>query len=136
MVPPERERLTSFCRLLLDIISVGVTDEYLLWPMHWHDWGSRSNYHLYYRLRQSYGDFKQIHQSPGHLFLGHETPDIVTFTELALLFGWDFHLMPGLGDWGAYHDDELLIIYSNEPRLLEIAKPALAKFGIDWRKHG
>ena len=135
MVPPQRERLTNFCRLLSDIIPIGITGDCLLWVIHWDDWGSQANYHLYYRLRQSYSDFRQIYQAPGHVFLAHETHDIISFTELAFLFGWDFHLLSGSGDWGAYHDDELLIIYSNEPSMLEIAKSALANIGIEWRKH-
>lgn len=135
MVPPERERLTDFCRLLADIIPIGLDDECLLWLIHGRDWGSQANYHLYYRIRQSYGDFRQIHQAPGHLFLGHETPDVVTFSELAFLFGWDFQLLTGSADWGAYHDDELLIIYSREAHLLEIATSALENRKIEWRKH-
>jgi len=55
---------------------------------------------------------------------------------LALLFGWYFHLLDGSGQWGAYHDDELLIIYSSQATMLGIAKASLTKFGLEWRKHG
>ncbi len=136
MVPPARDRLTAFCRLLVDLVPVGVTDAFLLWAMHWHDWGSTTNTHLYYRLRQSYADLRQLYQAPGHAFLGHEIPDAVSFVELALLFGWDFHLLSSFGDWGVYHDDELLIIYSSEAVLMDIAKASVTEFGLEWREHG
>ena len=132
MVPPQRERATAFCRLLAKIIPHNGTAECLLWPLQGRDWGLRANYHLYYRLRQSYADFRQLHQAPGHLFLSHETDDLITFVELALLFGWDFLLLLDSTDWGAFHDDELLIVHSSEPISMEVTKTALTNFSIAW----
>jgi hypothetical protein len=65
--------------------------EYGIWP-------SSENLHLYYRLRQSYGDNRPLPEAPGHYFLRHETADLVTFIDLALQFGWGGHLFPGLDD--------------------------------------
>ena len=44
----------------------------LLWITEWEIWGSCENWHLYYRLRQHYGDNRLLHEAPGHLFLGYE----------------------------------------------------------------
>jgi hypothetical protein len=55
-------------------------------------WPSLNNWHLYYRLRESYGDRLSIDEAPGHLFLEHEAEDLSTFLHLAMLFGWDAQL--------------------------------------------
>jgi hypothetical protein len=57
-------------------------------------WGSNNNWHLYYRLRQSYSDRLLIHEAPGHLFLDYEVEDLATFLHVAMLFGWDADLKP------------------------------------------
>jgi hypothetical protein len=71
----------------------------LLWVVTWGVWASSENWHLYYRLRQSYSELRLLHETPGHLFLGYEEPDFVSFLQLALLSGWDAHLLPDL-DYG------------------------------------
>ena len=134
MVPPERERLTDFSRGFASIVPFGVADDCLLWVMNWRDWGSSANYHLYYRLRQSYSDFRLIHQAPGHLFLGHEEHDLISFVELAFLFGWDFHLLPFPRDIGAWHDDELVTLYSKDSGFLDTARAVLARYGVAWEE--
>jgi hypothetical protein len=50
----------------------------LLWIKEWDIWPSSENWHLYYRLRQSYGDQRLLHEAPGHLFLGHESEDLAS----------------------------------------------------------
>jgi hypothetical protein len=65
----------------------------LLWVTLWGVWGSSENLHLFYRLRESYGERRQLADAPGHLFLKHESSDLATFIALALLFGWDFYLL-------------------------------------------
>ena len=53
----------------------------LLWITEWGIWPSSENWHLYYRLRQSYGDLRLLPEAPGHLFLEHEAEDLASFTE-------------------------------------------------------
>jgi hypothetical protein len=65
----------------------------LLWATEWGVWGSGENWHLYYRLRQSYGDGKELIKAPGHFFLGHEAADLTTFLDIAIRFGWDCHVL-------------------------------------------
>jgi hypothetical protein len=64
-----------------------------LWVTQWGVWGSSENWHLYYRLRQSYGDFRLIEESSAHLFLEYETHDLVSFLQLCLSMGWEFYLL-------------------------------------------
>jgi len=59
-------------------------------------WKSSENWQLYYRLRQSYADFRLLHEAPGHLFLDYEEPDFISFLQLVLQNGWDAHLLPNL----------------------------------------
>jgi hypothetical protein len=57
------------------------------------------NDHLYYRLRSSYGDNRELNLAPGHLFLGFEGSDLATFLDLAIQFGWGVHppgIAPGI----------------------------------------
>jgi hypothetical protein len=69
-------------------------DECFLWVTQWGVWPSSENFHVFYRVRESYGERRLLHDAPGHLFLKHETADLQTFVELALLCGWDFYLLP------------------------------------------
>jgi hypothetical protein len=54
----------------------------LLWVT---DWGRHRRICLYYRLRQSYSDWRLLHEAPGHLFLKHEAVDLVSFLEVGIL---------------------------------------------------
>lgn len=69
----------------------------LVWATGYRIFPSNENEHLYYRLRQSYGDHRLLHEAPGHLCLEHERPEVVTLVHLAILFGWDLHLIPTAG---------------------------------------
>src|ERR1700747_1385756 len=66
----------------------------LVWITEWGIWGSSENLHLYYKLRQSYGDLRLLHEAPGHLFLGHESEDLASFLQLAMLNGWGGYILP------------------------------------------
>jgi hypothetical protein len=68
----------------------------LLWITQTDIWQSGENWHLYYRLRQSYGDLRLLHEAPGHLFLPHESDDLASFLQLAMLNGWDGYVMTEL----------------------------------------
>jgi hypothetical protein len=84
-------RLTSLSKYLASYLEP--FDECLLWVTLWGVWGSSENLHLFYRLRESYGERRQLAVAPGHLFLNHEGADLATFIQMALLFGWDFYLL-------------------------------------------
>jgi hypothetical protein len=86
-LPAESGRLLFLARL----VASGMTfrDPCLLRVTNSYFWPTSNNWHLYYRLRQSYGDQRLIHEAPGHLFLDYETEDLATFLHVAMLFGWD-----------------------------------------------
>jgi hypothetical protein len=44
----------------------------LLWITEFGTFPSNENLHLYYRLRQGYGDVRLLEEAPGHLFLEYE----------------------------------------------------------------
>jgi hypothetical protein len=93
-VPTEPGALLTFCRRLTQELSPRATC--LLSIVTWGVWPSSENWHLYYRLRQSYGDYRLLEEAPGHLFLDYEEPELVSFLELALIFGWDADVLPEL----------------------------------------
>jgi len=68
-------------------------DPALVWITEWGIWGSSENWHLYYKLRQSYGDLRLLHEAPGHLFLGHESEDLTSFLQIAMLNGWGGYIL-------------------------------------------
>jgi hypothetical protein len=102
-VPPSYTQLNWFCRYLER--SLQPHKGCLLWVTDWGVWDE--NLHLYYRLRQSYGDQRLLHEAPGHYFLQHEGPDLASFLEVAILCGWDVHLLPSAGYSRAFvsHDE-------------------------------
>ena len=65
----------------------------LLWITEWGIWPSSENWHLYYKLRQSYGDIQLLDEAPGHLFLKHESEDLASFLQLAMQNGWGGYLL-------------------------------------------
>jgi len=75
----------------------------LLWVTETGVWASSENWHLYYRLRQSYQNFQLIEESPGHLFLDYEEADLVSFLQIGILSGWDMHVVPELSYGGGDH---------------------------------
>jgi len=59
----------------------------LLWVTEWGIWPSSENWHLYYKLRQSYGDTRLLEEAPGHLFLNYETADLASILQVCMMSG-------------------------------------------------
>jgi hypothetical protein len=95
----------AFCRLLEQALQP--RDAFLLWVTDWGIWRSSENLHLYYRLRQSYSDHRTLADAPGHYFHDYEAADLVSFLQVAILNGWDAHLLPVGGYARAFvsHDE-------------------------------
>lgn len=101
-------------------------DECLLWVTLHGVWSSSENWHLFYRLRETYGERRPLHQAPGHLFLDHESADLATFIGLALQFGWDFHLLPAPAYATAFiSHDEFMHLYPRHQQAFDSAKQSL-----------
>jgi hypothetical protein len=65
----------------------------LLWISEWGIWPSSENWQLYYRVRESYGDNRLLHEAPGHLFLEYESEDLASMIEIAMLNGWGGYVL-------------------------------------------
>jgi hypothetical protein len=107
-------------------------DTCLMWVTQSGIWSPSENWHLFYRLRETYGERRQLHEAPGHIFLKHEKADLATFIGLALLNGWDFHLLPNLDYMtGFVSHDGFLHLYTENKEAAISAKDALdrAKIG-------
>lgn len=102
---PAVAQLTSFCQQLERALQP--REACLLWVTDWEIWRSSENLHLYYRLRQSYGDYRLLDEAPAHLFLDYEAADLVSFLEVGIICGWDIHLIPFVGYARAFvsHDE-------------------------------
>jgi hypothetical protein len=73
--------------------AVGQCEWWLVWmdagPAQWEG----GNTHLYYRLRQSYEDFRLLHEAPCHVFYRDEWPDLLTFIQVGVLNLWNIHVV-------------------------------------------
>lgn len=58
-------------------------------------WPTSTNWHLYYKLCHSFGDYRLFHEAPGHLFLNHEMEDLTSFLQMSMLNGWGGYVLTG-----------------------------------------
>ena len=90
----------------------------LVWITEWGIWSSSENWHLYYKLRQSYGDLRLLHEAPGHLFLGHESEDLTSFLQIAMLNGWGGYILTQFDYVNAFFShDEYIDFFANQSGL-------------------
>lgn len=94
----------------------------LVWITEWGIWGSSENWHLYYKLRQSYRDLRLLHEAPGHLFLGHESEDLTSFLQIAMLNGWGGYVLTQMDYVNAFfsHDEYIDFFAAHDQNLVEI----------------
>ncbi len=96
----------------------------LLWITEWSIWPSSENWHLYYKLRQSYGDRSLLHETPGHLFLGHESEDLASFLQLCMLNGWGGYILTHANYVNAFfsHDEYFDFYAESAGNLADVRK--------------
>jgi hypothetical protein len=96
----------------------------LLWITEWGIWPSSENLHLYYKLRQTYGDQQLLHEAPGHLFLEYEAEDLATFLQVAMLNGWGGYLLTHSGYVNAFlsHDEYIDFFAESDTGLEDVRK--------------
>src|SRR5690349_13730509 len=82
-IPSDASALLVFCRTISRLLSP--RSSCLLRVVTWGVWSSAENWHLYYRVRQSYHDHRLLHEAPGHLFLDYEEADLISYLQIALL---------------------------------------------------
>ena len=119
-IPKSLDKLAWFCRFVE--VTLQPRHHCLLWVTAWGIWESSENWHLYYRLRQGYGDVRLIEEAPGHLFLNYESQDLVSFLQVGLSAGWDMHLLPSRGYGRAFvsHDSWVEFAMAEAGALTEI----------------
>ena len=89
----------------------------LLFITEWGIWPSSENWHLYYKLRQTYGDWRLLEEAPGHLFLEHEAEDLATFLQIAMLNGWGGYVLTQANYVNAFFShDEYIDFFAEPPR--------------------
>jgi len=123
-------QLTNFSQCLVKFVQP--FDHCLLWVTTWGVWRSSENLHLFYRLRDSYGERRQLPDAPGMMFLAYEGADLATFVELALIFGWDFYLLP-LERYGTafVSHDEYLQLFTDDAEKADWARAWLKQYTND-----
>jgi hypothetical protein len=117
--------LVPFCRIFEHVLQP--YDTLLLWVTARDIWSE--NLHMYYRLRESYGDRRLLPDAPGHLFLEYEAEDARTFLQVCLANGWDAHLFP-FPDYGrgfVSHDEYWEASFTSKEQL-EDARGSLKNF--------
>jgi hypothetical protein len=120
--PPTPHRIHYFARWIASTLTYR-TDT-LLWVTEWGIWEGSENWHMYYKLRQSYGDFRLLHEAPGHLFLPYETEDLTSFLQLAMLNGWGGYVLTGADYVNVFfsHDEYLRFFAAEKSNLVEVRK--------------
>jgi hypothetical protein len=116
--PPEPHKF--FCLAHWIATSMTYRMPTLLWITEWSIWPSSENWHLYYRLRQGYGDRTLLHETPGHLFLEHEAEDLASFLQIAMLNGW--------GGYVLTHANYMNAFFSHDEYINFFAKPEIGGF--------
>jgi hypothetical protein len=94
----------------------------LLWITEWGIWPTSENWHLYYRLRQTYSDHRLLDEAPGHLFLEHETEDLASFLQIAMLNGWGGYVLTEADYVNAFfsHDEYIDFFAQIDEHLQEV----------------
>jgi hypothetical protein len=94
----------------------------LLFLTEWGIWPSSENWHLYYRLRRSYSDYRLLQEASGHLFLEHEMEDLTSFLHLSMLNGWGGYVLTEANHVNALfsHDEYIDFFSENSANLTEI----------------
>ncbi len=104
-------------------LSLTYQGECLLWITDWDIFSSNENLHLYYRLRRSYHDSRMLDEAPGHLFLKHETEDLATFLQIAMLNAWDGYVLTAYDYVNAFFShDEFVDFYTDQAPIIDEIK--------------
>ncbi|HEY8716039.1 MAG TPA: hypothetical protein VIM00_11730 [Candidatus Acidoferrum sp.] len=96
----------------------------LLFLTEWGIWPSSENWHLYYKLRQKYGDSRSLQEAPGHVFLEHEGEDLASFLQLSMLNGWGGYVLTEANHLNAFfsHDEYIEFYGDKDTNLTDVLK--------------
>jgi hypothetical protein len=102
----------------------------MLWIKEFGTFPSAENLHLYYRVRQSYGDRRLLKEAPGHSFVEHDDADLQTFLLMGIVNGWEMHLFtksaaePSPARAVIAHDNEWIALYHRDAAVVN-----------EWQQH-
>lgn len=131
-VPTAYEKMAWFARLIAT--SFTNFDQCLLWVTHHGASPANENLHLFYRLRQSYGEIRLLEEAPGHLFHSYEIQDLATFVQLSILSGWEAHMLPSEEPVTSFlSHDEWVEFYAKEESQLAHIKHQLDELKLDYQ---
>jgi len=100
----------------------------LLWITEWGVWPGSENWHLYYKMRQAYGDLRLLAEAPGHRFLEHKTEDLATFVQMAMLNGWGGYILTEANYVNAFFShDEYIDFFAEQETNLSLVVEEFAK---------
>lgn len=127
---PEKPYQLAFCARWI-ASSITFREPTLLWITEWGIWPSSENWHLYYKLRHSYGDNRLLHEAPGHLFVQHESEDLASFLQMAMLNGWGGYILTSADYVNAFfsHDEYVDFFANLDANLSEVREQFVRKTG-------
>jgi hypothetical protein len=69
-------------------------------------------------------DLQLLHEAPGHLFLEHESEDLASFLQIAMLNGWGGYILTQADYVNAFfsHDEYIDFFAKLDSNLLEVRK--------------
>lgn len=94
----------------------------LMLPTAWGTWARSENWHLYYKMRQAYGDNFRLDERPCHEFEPFETADAVSFLYLFMSFGFDVRVLPDAFDELCFVSHDEYVWFKSKDRETEIRK--------------
>ena len=96
----------------------------MLFITEWGIWPSSENWHLYYKLRQTYGDQRLLQETPGLLFLEHEAEDLASFLQIAMLNGWGGYVLTQANYVNAFfsHDEYINFFAEHDQNFADVQK--------------
>jgi hypothetical protein len=120
--PPEPYRVYFVAHWIASVLTY--REPVLLFVTEWGVWPSSENWHLYYKLRQTYGDNRLLGDAPGHLFLEHEAEDLASFLQLSMLNGWGGYVLTEANYVNAFfsHDEYIDFFAEDSANLTDIRK--------------
>jgi len=120
--PPEPYRIFFVAHWIASVLTY--RKPALLFVTEWDVWPSSENWHLYYKLRQTYGDNRLLHDAPGHLFLEHEAEDLASFLQISMLNGWGGYVLTEANYVNAFfsHDEYIDFFAEHSESLVDIRK--------------
>lgn len=125
-IPSDAGRRVALVRTLWRATS---TPARLLWITDWSVWPSGEHLPLYSLLRERLGDYRALHEAPGHLAASEEDDETgLAVATVAALFLWDLYVLGEDCGFFLSHDEHGQYFANTPERAAEVQKH-VAGFG-------